>query len=321
MAQGVTDLKTYCTRLAVFFCLLFSSAITASGAVGLTLEVSLGAQTVYVVGVSHATLDPLDARLREIDTMLRASGIGAVAVETFPDRSKLLGSWTEVFDGAAQANSFLALSAPNRDCVERAVSKNSLFTGLRKRSLEDTHVGGLLILLEQSKSIQPSTLGYVGTEFLVLALSKKQGLVVAEIEGFESAFRAYVNLPHDEIIGAINAFCKILNDKKLSEEFTAFNTLQLARVRDDVPIEGLRTAQLSFFEHIGLSDYPIRMSDNRNPQLAENILQFARQHKCSLVMVGELHLSGSQSLQKLLVSSGAIVRLSKRRIADIDCEG
>ena len=283
------------------------------------LEVTSAGRTVFVVGITHASPLTPQARQLQIETALRDSGIEVIAVEALPDPAAARSGWVKVFEESQQDESGHDLPQALLDCVVKSAAKSPMYVNDRAHLWKTAHTAAALLTLEQSTELRPNFGVYLGTDFMAVVLAGALKLKVVSLEQPEAVFRPYRNLSASEIRKNIAVYCDILRDERRVEDFRSTSLSLIANVADSNDPNQSRGLLVAFFKKFGLTNYNLAVADARNAGLTTSILQLTKEHECSMAMVGQLHLSGDNSIQSFLKSAGAVVVATDFLLQEVKC--
>lgn len=283
------------------------------------LKVTSAGHTAFVVGIAHASpLNP-EARQPQIETALRDSGIEVIAVEALPDIDVARSGWVKVFEESQQDESSHDLPQALLDCVAKSAAKSPMYANDRAHRWKTAHAAAALLIVEMSTELRPNYGVYLGTDFMAIMLAGALKLKVAELEQPEASFRPYRNLPASEIRNNIAVYCDILRDERRVGDFRSTGLSLIDNVADSNDPYRSRGLFVAFFKKFGLTNYNLITADARNAGLTTSILELTKAHECSMAMVGQLHLTGDNSIQSLLKSSGAVVVATNLLLQEVKC--
>jgi uncharacterized protein YbaP (TraB family) len=268
-------------------------------------EVQLNENRAYLIGVTHLSTFPSEWTSRVMNQTLRNAD--ALALEADPTNAY---NWAfrAAFEDPQEHESFKSLPLEIKACAQREIV-DIRQDNKSKDLIKSLHISVLLFEFALNPAFKPNITIYEGVEFAALHAAKQKHTAIVEIENPLSALIHYRRLPISQIHGALRRYCDLLS-----------NQSELEVIRETFKLEAFEYANGYREEHRTISDrvqwrflgqygHHLKISDARNELMASNIRQkVISSFRCSIVLVGGYHLTGTQSIQNWLMRSGAKVK-------------
>lgn len=291
-------LATLALALASFHCV----AIAASPQSFLATR---GESKILLVGITHVSwLHESDYEPHLTNILDRSS---AVAVETLASTSRDKQKLESIFSSRESPKTFFSLPGELQSCIDEAILSDTPIKSLLSPMLKTQHLALLRIQLSNHRYIAPTIQLRYGLDYLVEKRATVTGIPIVELESEASAYAEDLGASDETLRQDLGVYCKIINDPKLRETYV-MTTNRFLLEAHSFPAEKLDLLRATFEQKLhrnfGLSDLTITGTDKRNAKLLAAAIAANYQYPQLTVLIGLLHLTGPDAIQKQLSAAG-----------------